>query len=105
MNPFFSQTTVNTYEPLVESTIEPFLAELENRFANKDGDEGCMDVFTWMTYFTFDVMSDLTYSERHGFIARGEDVYGIIGWVEKFLAYGFWVSPALFSFSHCARHD
>ena len=105
MNPFFSQTTVTTYEPLVESTVEPFLAELENRFANKDGDEGCVDVFTWMTYFTFDVMSDMTYSQRHGFIARGEDVYGIIGWVEKFLAYGFWVSPVLFSFLHCARHD
>lgn len=97
MNPFFSQTTVTTYEPLVESTIEPFLAQLERRFADVDGDAGSFDVFTWMTYFTFDVMSDLTYSQRHGFIARAEDVHGIIGWVEEFLAYGFWVSSVLCS--------
>ena len=98
MNPFFNQNTVTTYEPLMETTIETFFAELEHRFANKDGEEGCIDVFTWMTYFTFDVMSDLTYSQRHGFITRGEDVHGIVGWVEKFLAYGFWVGLLLLAF-------
>lgn len=89
MNNFFTQTAVLAYEPFVERTIEVFVTEMDNRFVNKHGIEGNIDFHTWMSYFTFDVISDLTYSKRHGFISRGEDVYGIIGWVADFLSYGF----------------
>lgn len=70
------------------------MTEMDNRFVNKDGDEDIIDFHKWLSYFTFDVISDLTYSKRHGFISDGEDVYGIIGWVAKFLNYGFVVSLA-----------
>lgn len=108
MNPIFTQTAVATYEPLVEMTIETFLGELETRFAGRHGtaSEISIDAFTWLSYFTYDVMSDLTYSKRHGFITRGEDVHGIIGWVEKFLAYGFVVSDsAALCFAACIMTD
>lgn len=95
MNNFFTQTAVLAYEPFVERTIEVFVTEMDNRFVNKHGIEGNIDFHTWMSYFTFDVISDLTYSKRHGFISRGEDVYGIIGWVADFLSYGFVVSLSL----------
>ena len=98
MNGFFTQTAVFDYEPLIENTIETFLKELEHRFVNDDGNEIPLDLYTWISYFTFDVMSELTYSKRHGFIARSEDVHGIIGWVEKFLAYGNIVSSLRFNF-------
>lgn len=92
INPFFTQTTVMTYEPFVERTIEVFTTEMNNRFVNKQGSEGIIDFPTWLSYFTFDVISDLTYSKRHGFISHGEDMYGILGWVANFLKYGFIVS-------------
>ncbi len=92
VNPFFTQTTVLTYETFVERTIEIFITEMDRRFAGKDGTEGAIDLHTWLSYFAFDVMSDLTYSKHHGFVSRGEDVHGIVGWVGKFLEYGWVVS-------------
>ncbi len=104
MNAFFTQTAVLNYEPLIENTVDVFLKELEHRFVKDDGHEASLDVFTWISYFTFDVMSELTYSKRHGFIARSEDVHGIMGWVEKFLSYGNIVSSLRLSFHVlCAR--
>ena len=93
MNTFFTQTAVLTYEPFEEGTIDVFLAEMDNRFVNShDSAESIMDFPTWLSFFTFDVISNLTYSKRHGFITRGEDVYGIKGWVIKFIKYDFFVS-------------
>ena len=80
------------YEPFVERTIEIFITKMETEFVNKSGAQGIISFPTWLTYFTYDAMSDLTYSKHHGFITRGEDAYGIIKWVRPFLYYGFIVS-------------
>ena len=88
-----------TYETFVERTIELFITKIDNCFVNKSGVQGIIDVPTWLTYFTFDVMSDLTYSKHHGFISRGEDAYGIINWVKTFLDYGFIVRDSMFMHS------
>ncbi len=106
MSGFFTTTTVATFEPLTDSTIEVFLDELETRFGPKDagGLGKPFEALKWLSYFAFDVMSDMTYSQRHGFVKKGKDVSGIIGWVEKFLDYGFVVrKPALLVFP-LARH-
>ena len=70
------------------------MAELEKRFANKQGTEGSVDFPSWLLFFTFDVISDLTWGESYGFIPSGEDVLGIIEWNRKFLQYGFIVSSS-----------
>ena len=80
------------YEPLIESTILAFLKELDKRFADKRGQDGIVDFHKWLLYFTFDVISDLTYSARHGFLEQGKDMFGIIAYVKSFLCFGFLVS-------------
>ena len=85
------------YENLVETTIRVFLKEMDKRFAGKPGVEGMIDFHTWLLYFAFDVMGDLTYSARHGFIESGKDVNNIITYVKNFLSYGFIVSSHLTS--------
>lgn len=51
-----------------------------------------MDLHAWLVYFAFDVVGDLTYGSRHGFIEHGGDVSGIITQVKGFLSHGFFVS-------------
>lgn len=92
MNPFFTRTAVFTYEPFIERTIQAFLTEIDYRFVDKGGSQGVIDFHTWLSFFTFDVISDLTYSKRHGFISQAKDIHGIIAWVANFLQYGFVVS-------------
>ena len=81
MNPFFNQTTGMTYEPFVERTIEVFTTELNNRFVKNKGRDGIIEFPTWLSYFKFDIISDLSYSKRHGLLSHVEDMYGIHGWV------------------------
>lgn len=80
------------YEPLIESTISAFLKELDERFADKEGRDGIIDFSTWLSFFTFDVISDLTYSARHGFLEQGKDMFGIIAYVKSYSSFGYLVS-------------
>lgn len=95
----FTLNSAVKYEPLIENTISAFLRELDERFAGKQGRDGIVDFHTWLLYFAFDVMGDLTYSARHGFLEQGKDMFSIITYVKEFLSYGFIVGPTQFSFA------
>lgn len=90
----FTMSAVVDYEHLVDATIEVCLRELNRRFAGKPGSQGLIDLHTWMLYFSFDVIGDLTYGARHGFIESSSDIAGIIHYVKSFLNYGFIVCPS-----------
>ena len=92
VNPFFTQSAVLTYEPFVERTIVIFVKAMDTRFAGRKGGEGIIDLHTWLSYFAFDVISDLTYSKHHGFISQGQDMHSIIRWVGDHMEYGWVVS-------------
>lgn len=91
----YALSSLLTFEPLVDSTILAFLGELEGRFVRglagddreERGEKGICDFGTWLQYFAFDVIGELTFSKRLGFLDRGEDVDGIIGSVERNLNY------------------
>ena len=95
VNPFFTLSRVATYEPFVEKTIATFMREMHTRFANRQGPSGSVDIHTWLSFYTFDSISELTYSKPHGFMKHGGDMYGIIEWVADFLKYGFIVRIVL----------
>lgn len=73
-----------SYEPLVNSTMDVFLAQTQSLFA--DTGASC-DFNKWLQYFAFDVIGDLTWSRRIGFVERNEDVDGIIKFLGDFLSY------------------
>ncbi len=79
------------YEPLVDQTISVYLEQLDARFAGKKGAAGSFDLATWMLYFSFDVIGELTYGSRHGFMEKAADPQGLIPYVQNFLVYGYLV--------------
>lgn len=90
----FSMTSLVQYEPRVNDTIRVFLKRTEELFANPH--EPC-DFVLWLQYFAFDVITEITYSTRVGFVDRCEDVDGIIAWLDKIFDYQAPVSPASIS--------
>lgn len=92
----FTMSAVMGYENLVDTTIEVYLKKLGRRFADKSGKQGLIDFHTWLLYFSFDVIGELTYGARHGFIESSSDVAGIIRYVKSFLNYGFLVCLSRF---------
>jgi len=73
------------YEPLVDSTTDVYIKRTKELFL---GDEAqrC-DFSRWLQYYAFDVIGELTWSRRLGYIEKNEDVDGIIGFLQGFLNY------------------
>lgn len=80
-------TSLVQFEPLVDSTTTEFLKQLKQRYADRAGDAGTLDMGAWLQYYAFDVICELTYSKRMGFVDRGQDVENIISSLEWLLDY------------------
>jgi cytochrome P450 len=71
----YSLSTLVEYEPLVDSTIGVLLENLSTRYV-KTGTT--CDFGQYLQYFAFDVIGELTFTKRLGFMEQNEDVDGII---------------------------
>ncbi|EMD60387.1 hypothetical protein GGP41_000714 [Bipolaris sorokiniana] len=84
VNNAFAMSSLVNYEPLVSSTLTYFLDRTEQLFANPGA--SC-NFSQWLQYFAFDVIGELTWSKRLGFVEGNKDVDGIIGFLGQFLDY------------------
>jgi cytochrome P450 len=84
VNAAFSMSTLVQYEPFVNDATEIFLDQTEKLFARPN--KVC-DFAEWLQYYAFDVIGQLTYSKRHGFVERAEDVDGMVGYLGKLFSY------------------
>ncbi|KAH7153461.1 cytochrome P450 [Dactylonectria macrodidyma] len=84
VNSAFAMSALVQYEPFVDNTTKLFLDQTEKIFVGKP--EGC-DFTTWLQYYAFDVIGEITYSKRHGFLEKNEDVEGIVGYLSKLFLY------------------
>ena len=81
------------YEPFVNNTIKLFFEQTERLYVNNA--EGC-DCVRWLQFYSFDVIGEVTYSKRHGFLERNEDVDGIVNYLGNLFLYVAPVSLATF---------
>ncbi|KAJ0426573.1 hypothetical protein BJY00DRAFT_298131 [Aspergillus carlsbadensis] len=75
VNHAFSMSSLVQYEPMVNETVEVFLDQTAALFTNSG--RTC-DFARWLQFFAFDVIGSITYSKRHGFIEKNEDIDGIV---------------------------
>jgi hypothetical protein len=84
-------STLIQYEPFVDSTTELFLQKTEEFYVDKS--EAC-NFSRWLQFYAFDVIGEMTYSKRHGFVEDNKDVDGIVEYISKLFDY---VGPVLTS--------
>lgn len=77
-------TALVQYEPAVDNTTKLFLDQTEKLFAARD--VPC-DFTEWLQFYAFDVIGEITYGKRHGFVAQNEDVDGIVDYLGKLFLY------------------
>jgi hypothetical protein len=77
-------STLIQYEPFVDSTTELFLSQTENLYA-KTGN--ACNFSRWLQFYAFDVIGEMTYSKRHGFLEENRDIDGIIDYVAQLFDY------------------
>ncbi|KAH8197773.1 hypothetical protein TruAng_008062 [Truncatella angustata] len=71
----YSMSNVIGYEPLIDKTTELFISQIEEKFARTG--ERC-SLSDWLQFYAFDVMGDVTFSRRLGFLEQGIDVEGMM---------------------------
>ncbi|EXJ73163.1 uncharacterized protein A1O5_04313 [Cladophialophora psammophila CBS 110553] len=75
----YSLSTLVEYEELVDRTTDVFLQTLEEQFAYTSlSQKRVLDLGRFLQFFAFDVIGELTFSHRLGFIESGMDVDDII---------------------------
>ncbi|KAF4459037.1 hypothetical protein FALBO_14211 [Fusarium albosuccineum] len=84
VNSAYAMSTLVQFEPLVDSTTVEFIRQIDARFSDT---ENVCDFGKWLQFYAFDVIGELTYSKRLGFVDRGIDVDGIISSIEWMLDY------------------
>ena len=77
----YGMSKVVSFEPQVNSTIEYFFKRLDDLFTDKG--QVCNFAF-WLQAFAFDVIGEITFSKRIGFLEKGEDIDGIMGSIWKY---------------------
>lgn len=80
----YSMSTVIEYENLVDSTTDVFLSELKTRFA-RTGQE--CDFATWLQLYAFDVLGEVTFSKRFGFLEAGHDLEQMLHHTAQHMTY------------------
>ncbi|KAH7153765.1 cytochrome P450 [Fusarium sp. MPI-SDFR-AT-0072] len=92
----YAMSTLVTFEPFVDSTSAEFIRQLKLRFAHRTGNAGICDFGAWLQFYAFDVIGELTFSKRLGFVERGVDIDNIIRDLESFLNYVSWIGQIPF---------
>ncbi|KAF9888983.1 hypothetical protein FE257_008153 [Aspergillus nanangensis] len=80
----FSMGSIVQYEARVNETARVFLEKTEELYA-KTGAR--VDMKLWLQFFAFDVITEVTYGKRVGFVDNVEDVEGIIAWLDRIFKY------------------
>lgn len=71
----YSMTNLVEFEPYVDTTIGFLLSRLDALYA--ESGKSC-NIGNWLQWFAFDVMGEITFSKRLGFLDEAKDVEGII---------------------------
>jgi cytochrome P450 len=84
VNSAFTMSALVKYEPFVDEVVEVFFSQTDKIFAQPNK---ICDFAEWLQFFAFDVIGQITYSKRHGFIDRCEDVDGIVKYLGRLFSY------------------
>jgi hypothetical protein len=84
------------YEPFVDNTTKLFLEQTRTLYVNNP--DGC-NFTQWLQFYAFDVIGEITYSKRHGFVEKNEDIDGIVAYLSWLFLYVAPVRPYLSALS------
>ncbi|KAI0009218.1 cytochrome P450 [Xylariaceae sp. FL0662B] len=84
VNAAFAMSSLVQYEPFVDNTTKLFLEQTKRLYVANP--EGC-DFTRWLQFYAFDVIGEITYSKRHGFLEKNEDIDGIVRYLGNLFLY------------------
>ena len=77
MRPYLRLVTTSNvlrYQHLVDKTVDFFLECLDKRFVQGNNANKICDMDNYLHYFSWDVIAEVTFSKRMGFLENAKDV-------------------------------
>ncbi|KAI1488187.1 cytochrome P450 [Biscogniauxia mediterranea] len=88
VNSAFAMSALVQYEPFVDNTTRLFLQQTERLYAgDRHGAGAVCDLPRWLQFYAFDVIGEITYGRRHGFLEKNEDIDGIVSYLSNLFLY------------------
>lgn len=94
----YSMSSLKTYEHYVDVCTDIFLTRLDEFRTSGQ----TVNMAHWFQCYAFDVIGSITYSQRFGFLDRGEDIEGTLAALHQAMIYGTcvgvyaWAHPILY---------
>ena len=86
----YSMTSLLTKEDAIDSCSTLFIYKL-GEFADQ---KKSFDLGAWLQYYAFDVVGELSFAKKLGFLDKGEDVDGMMEAIEGMLVITIYTSVA-----------
>jgi len=78
----YNLSNVITFEPFVDDVLGLLFQQLDKRFTNQNK---ICNLGNWIQYFALDVMGEISFSARYGFLETGTDMDGIVQSIWNFM--------------------
>jgi hypothetical protein len=85
----YAMSTLKEFEPFVDSTTTLLLQKLAEKYADMGAE---CDLGQWLHWYAFDVIGELTFSKRLGFLEEEHDIGGVMKNITQRLDYASVVS-------------
>ncbi|KAJ4352017.1 uncharacterized protein N0V89_007363 [Didymosphaeria variabile] len=79
--------SVKEYEPVMARSLSTFFQELESRFVDGANKDKTCDIADWISYLTWDILGEMTFSKPFGFMEQATDVGGMLETAERNMDY------------------
>ncbi|KAI1110951.1 cytochrome P450 [Nemania sp. NC0429] len=83
----YSMSSLVSYEPYVDECSDIF----SQRLSEMSEAGTLVDIGHWLQCYAFDVIGQITYGKRVGFLDRGEDIQSIMHVIENQMSYGTFI--------------
>ena len=89
----YTFTAAKEYEAVMDKTLTGFSHQLETRFMEGANQGVTCDIADWVSYLTWDILGEMTFSKPFGFMETATDVGGMLATAERTMDYQSVVSP------------
>ena len=107
LQPVFAMSHIVKYESGMDDTINVFIDQLHARFVTVAPPGRSFDAMTWFTFFSLDVVTQMAFGARYGFLEQGIDVDSYVGtmhMIETLWLYVRFLSGDHFALTICKVH-
>ncbi|KAK3215842.1 hypothetical protein GRF29_8g1230459 [Pseudopithomyces chartarum] len=83
----YTFTAAKEYEAVMDKTLTGFSHQLETRFMEGANQGVTCDIADWVSYLTWDILGEMTFSKPFGFMETATDVGGMLATAERTMDY------------------